>query len=141
MAGLHPAYKWYHREILEDPSRIFWTYEGHRSYRHTAPSFIFWSVPHEFYSTPEAAFPDILLEDCYHCLAYLRAGHTGFRICIDAPFSKPRLQEGGAGNASQRVAKLGRAFTRIAQDFPEYCEVRTITYRFPWTKIVRGELP
>lgn len=46
-------------------------------------------------------------------------GRHQFRVCMDAPFTKPRYAPGGQGPVEARLEKNGKAIARLATDFPK----------------------
>lgn len=84
------------------------------------------------YRYPAACFA---LEDRHLFMTAIRQGHTDFRICMDAPFTKTRYQEGGQGDIKTRMWNCGRAIEQLAHDFPEYVGAKG-TFPTPWQFII-----
>lgn len=129
MAGMHSTAKHFDRHAI---ARGVATVENYRTYR--APGFIFHAVPHAWYTKYAYAPGCFALEDRHMMFAAIRAGHREFRVCMDAPFTKKRYEEGGQGDIEKRRWNCGRAIEQLAHDFPEYMGVRG-TWATPWKAI------
>lgn len=124
MAGYHNTASHFDRGKIGKATEV----NGLRSYPGVA--MIFQCYPDTFYSRyvyPEQSFG---LDDRHFSLWALKNG-MDFRVCMDAPFTKTRYQEGGQGPVEIRARKTGLAIARLASDFPEYVGA-VGTLRIPW---------
>jgi len=118
------------------------TIDGLRFYRKIG--MMFWCHPHELYSkcTYLPGDPSMLdcqmaggMEDHTIALAYLTRGFTNFVVCMDAPFKKKRFQPGGQGTSVERAWKIGLAWQRLGNRFPDFMsEVRMV---WPYSKFYK----
>lgn len=104
------------------------TVNGLRSYPGVA--MILQCYEHRLYNRYEYPWDSYGLDDRHLALWALKQGY-GFRVCMDAPFTKSRYQEGGQGPVEVRAVKTGLAIARLAADFPEYVGA-VGTLRIPW---------
>jgi hypothetical protein len=98
--------------------------------------FIFHAMPHAWYakySYPPGCFA---LEDRHMMLSAINAGHSEFRVCMDAPYSKSRYQAGGQGDINKRRWNCGRSIEQLAHDFPFDVGARG-TFPLPWQMIMK----
>jgi hypothetical protein len=96
---------------------------------------IFQCYPRDLYEPyvyPDEAFG---LDDRHYYLWLLNRGHANFRVCMDAPFTKSRYQEGGQGPVDMRAEKNGKAIARLAKDFPKLVGAQG-TLRIPWQLLI-----
>jgi hypothetical protein len=137
MAGMHNTAPHFDRGKI--PRAV--TVHGLRSYPSVA--MIFQCYPHDLYAQyryPSDAFG---LDDRHFFLWAIQHGVTQFRVCMDAPFTKSRYQDGGQGDIATRLANNGRAIARLAMDFPRHVGA-TGTLRLPWQLILdmeKGKMP
>lgn len=96
-----------------------------------------------FQCYPRALYKDYVyppdaygLDDRHYYLWLLSQGHTEFRVCMDAPFTKSRYQHGGQGNLNERARKCGLAIARLASEFPSFVGAMG-TLRIPWQHIIK----
>jgi hypothetical protein len=116
------------------------TIDGLRFYRKIG--MMFWAFPHELYSRIryiEKPFPPRVnpgaMEDHTAALGCLKLGCTTFVVCMDAPFQKKRFQKGGSGNPVARAQKIGHAWYRLGELYPDYMgEVRMV---WPYAKFYK----
>ena len=130
MAGMHSTAAHFDRNLIIKKVRV----GGYTSY--PGIGFIFHAVPHAWYakySYPPGCFA---LEDRHMMLSAIAAGHSEFRVCMDAPFSKSRYQLGGQGDISKRRWNCGRAIEQLAHDFPREVGSRG-TLPLPWQFIMK----
>ena len=125
MAGMHNTAIHFDRGKI---GRAVNTY-GLRSYPCVA--MIFQTYPHDVYARYAYPADAYGLDDRHFFLWCIAQGITEFRVCMDAPFTKSRYQEGGQGSIRERMVKTGRAIARLATDFPELVGA-TGTLRIPW---------
>lgn len=129
MAGMHNTAAHFDRGKIGKVETV----NGLRSYPSVA--MIFQCYPHALYAGyryPEEAFG---LDDRHFFLWCLAMKVTEFRVCMDAPFTKARYQEGGQGSVDVRAAKTGRAIARLASDFPKFVGAQG-TLRIPWQMLI-----
>lgn len=98
--------------------------------------FIFHWMPHAWYARYTYPGGCFALEDRHMMLSAIDAGHTEFRVCMDAPYSKSRYQEGGQGNIQKRQWNCGKSIEQLAHDFPMYVGARG-TFPLPWKFILQ----
>lgn len=128
--GMHSTAAHFDRNLIEQKETVdgWTTYPG--------INFIFHAVPHAWYakySYPRGCFA---LEDRHMMLSAIDAGHREFRVCMDAPFSKSRYQQGGQGDITKRQWNCGRAIEQLAHDFPAMVGARG-TLPLPWQFIIK----
>ena len=129
MAGMHSTAAHFDRNAIGQKKRI----GGYDSYPTVA--MIFHCVSTAWlrnYRYPGDCFA---LEDRHMIFTAIRNGVRDFRVCMDAPFTKPRYQEGGQGAISDRMWKCGKSIERLAHDFPEYVGAKG-TFPTPWKFIM-----
>jgi hypothetical protein len=108
------------------------TVAGLRFYNKIA--MMFWCFPHELFSKLRYPLDRGCMEDHYAALTCLRMGAT-FVTCMDAPFKKKRFRPGGQGNFTERAKKIGYAWIRMGEMFPEFMgEVRMV---WPYAKFYK----
>lgn len=130
VCGLHSTAPHFDRNLIIRKETVdgWTTYPG--------INFIFHAIPHAWYakySYPPGCFA---LEDRHMMLSAINAGHTEFRVCMDAPYSKSRYQAGGQGNIDKRRWNCGRSIEQLAHDFPLDVGVRG-TFPLPWQMIMK----
>lgn len=131
MAGMHSTAMHFDRNLIRRKETVggWTTYPG--------IGFIFHAVHHtwygQHYSYPRGCFA---LEDRHMMLSAIAAGHSEFRVCMDAPFSKSRYQAGGQGDIEKRRWNCGRAIEQLAHDFPREVGARG-TLPLPWQFIMK----
>lgn len=125
MAGMHNTAPHFDRGKIGKARTVF----GLRSYPTVA--MIFQVYPHDVFSRYEYPADAYGLDDRHFFLWCIAQGITEFRVCMDAPFTKSRYQEGGQGDIASRMIKTGMAIERLAHDFPQLVGA-TGTLRIPW---------
>lgn len=130
VCGMHSTAMHFDRNLIKRKETVngWTTYPG--------IGFIFHCMPHawyESYAYPESCFA---LEDRHMMLSAINAGHTEFRVSMDAPFSKSRYQRGGQGDINKRRWNCGRAIEQLAHDFPSDVGARG-TLPLPWQFIMQ----
>lgn len=131
MAGMHSTAAHFDRNLIQKKMTVdgWTTYPGF--------GFIFHAVHHMWYGMKYRYPGDCFaLEDRHMMLSAIAAGHTEFRVCMDAPFSKSRYQLGGQGDISKRRWNCGKAIERLAHDFPKEVGSRG-TFPLPWQFIMK----
>jgi hypothetical protein len=128
--GMHSTAPHFDRNLIARKQTIggWTTYPG--------INFIFHCMPHDWYakySYPRGCFA---LEDRHMMLSAIHLGHSEFRVCMDAPYTKSRYQAGGQGDIKQRQWNCGRSIEQLAHDFPMYVGVRG-TFPLPWQFILK----
>ncbi len=99
-------------------------------------NFIFHCMPHEWYAKYSYPGGCFALEDRHMMLSAIHAGHSEFRVVMDAPYSKSRYQPGGQGDIQKRQWNCGRSIEQLAHDFPTYVGARG-TFPLPWQFILK----
>lgn len=130
MAGMHNT------AMHFDRGKIGLKKTRHGLSSYPAVAAIFQCYPRSLYEPfryPEEAYG---LDDRYYYLWLLNRGHTEFRVCMDAPFTKSRYQPGGQGSLDERAEKCGRAIARLAADFPKLVGA-VGTLRIPWQHLIK----
>lgn len=127
--GMHSTAPHFDRNLIAKKQTVggWTTYPG--------INFIFHCMPHDWYawySYPGGCFA---LEDRHMMLSAIDAGHSEFRVCMDAPYSKSRYQPGGQGDIQKRQWNCGRSIEQLAHDFPLYVGARG-TFPLPWKFIL-----
>lgn len=89
---------------------------------------------YEAYTYPADAYG---LDDRHFFLWCLNRGITNFHVCMDAPYTKSRYQEGGQGSLDARAQKTGLAIARLATDFPKLVGA-VGTLRIPWQFLIES---
>lgn len=125
MAGMHNTAMHFDRGKLKHTKTLY----GLRSYPSVA--MIFQVYPHDVYSRYAYPANAYGLDDRHFFLWCISIGITDFRVCMDAPFTKSRYQEGGQGDIRSRMLKTGQAIEQLAHDFPILVGA-TGTLRIPW---------
>jgi hypothetical protein len=128
VCGMHSTAPHFDRNLIKKKETVdgWTTYPG--------INFIFHAIHNDWYakySYPPGCFA---LEDRHMMLAAINAGHTEFRVCMDAPYSKSRYQPGGQGDINKRRWNCGRSIEQLAHDFPFDVGVRG-TFPLPWQMI------
>lgn len=130
MAGMHGTAPHFDRGAIEKTKH---TVAGLQLYRNVGAIFhcvdTAWMASYEY---PPDCFA---LEDRHLFMTAISRGDTDFRICMDAPFTKTRYQEGGQGDIKKRMWNCGRSIERLARDFPEYVGAKG-TFPTPWQFII-----
>jgi len=96
---------------------------------------IFQCYPHSIYKWYQYPADAYGLDDRHFFLWCLNRGITQFHVCMDAPFTKSRYQEGGQGSLDARAQKTGMAIARLATDFPKLVGA-VGTLRIPWQFLI-----
>lgn len=130
MAGMHSTAAHFDRNLIKRKA----TAGGWTSY--PGIGFIFHAVPHVWYARYQYPKGCFALEDRHMMLSAIDAGHREFRVCMDAPFSKSRYQQGGQGDITKRQWNCGRAIEQLAHDFPAMVGARG-TLPLPWQFIIK----
>lgn len=130
MCGMHSTAPHFDRAAI----RLAQTVGGWRTY--PGIGFIFHCMPHAWYARYTYPGGCFALEDRHMMLAAIDAGHTEFRVCMDAPYSKSRYQPGGQGDIKKRQWNCGRSIEQLAHDFPSDVGVRG-TFPLPWKFIMK----
>ncbi len=130
MAGMHSTAMHFDRNLINKKQTVdgWTTYPGF--------GFIFHAVHHTWYAKYSYPRDCFALEDRHMMLSAIAAGHSEFRVSMDAPFSKSRYQLGGQGDISKRRWNCGKAIERLAHDFPSEVGSRG-TLPLPWQFIIR----
>lgn len=98
---------------------------------------IFQCYPHSLYKDYRYPPDAYGLDDRHFFLWCLSKGVIQFHVCMDAPYTKSRYQEGGQGSLDSRAQKTGMAIARLATDFPKF--VGAIgTLRIPWQFLIES---
>lgn len=125
VAGMHNTALHFDRGKIKY-AKTLW---GLRSY--PAVAMIFQVYPHVLYAEYRYPADAYGLDDRHFFLWCIARGVTDFRVCMDAPFTKSRYQDGGQGTIRERMVKTGHAIARLAVDFPGLVGA-TGTLRIPW---------
>jgi len=132
MAGMHSTAPHFDRHAIAKGKE---TVNGLTSY--PTVSAIYHAVPRKWYQRYE--YPDrcFALEDRHMFMCGIKAGMRfgDFRVCMDAPFSKSRYQQGGQGSIEERMFKCGWSIEQLAHDHPEFVGARG-TFPTPWQFIL-----
>lgn len=134
MSGLHRVSLHFDRNRIAKGTK---TINGLRSY--ASVSMMLTCVPAKIwndYTFPHDAYA---LEDRHLFLWAIDRGYVEFRVCLDAPFRKPRYQKGGQGSLDERAYKCGLSIAQLAKDFPAYVGSNG-TLRIPWDYILKRKL-
>lgn len=99
-------------------------------------NFIFHCMPHDWYAKYSYPGGCFALEDRHMMLSAIDQGHSEFRVCMDAPYTKSRYQDGGQGDIKKRQWNCGRSIEQLAHDFPMYVGARG-TFPLPWQFILK----
>jgi hypothetical protein len=129
-SGMHPTAAHFDRNLVAQKQTVggWTTYPG--------IGFIFHCMPHAWYARYTYPGGCFALEDRHMMLSAIDAGHTEFRVCMDAPYSKSRYQPGGQGDIKKRQWNCGRSIEQLAHDFPLYVGARG-TFPLPWKFILQ----
>jgi len=136
MAGMHSTAPHFDRhaiaaskEQVGDANQKYTIYSAVGAIYHAVPRS--W---YERYSYPPQCFA---LEDRHMFMSAIKQGfrYGDFRVCMDAPFSKSRYQEGGQGSIVERMMKCGWSIEQLAHDHPEYVGAKG-TFPTPWKFIL-----
>jgi hypothetical protein len=130
MAGMHNTAPHFDRGKI----KLAKTVNGLRSYPTVA--MIFQCYPHALYSRYQYPVDAYGLDDRHFFLWCIANKVKHFRVCMDAPFTKSRYQEGGQGPVEERMTKNGLAIARLATDFPKLVGA-TGTLRLPWQFLLK----
>lgn len=130
MCGMHSTATHFDRNLIKRKETVdgWITYPG--------IGFIFHCMPHAWYSRYEYPASCFALEDRHMMLSAINAGHTEFRVSMDAPFSKSRYAAGGQGDINKRRWNCGRSIEQLAHDFPSDVGARG-TLPLPWQFIMQ----
>lgn len=130
VCGMHSTAPHFDRNLIKRKETVdgWTTYPG--------IGFIFHVMPHKWYETYQYPSGCFALEDRHMMLSAINAGHTEFRVCMDAPYSKSRYQPGGQGDINKRRWNCGRSIEQLAHDFPSDVGVRG-TFPLPWQMIMK----
>lgn len=130
MCGMHSTAPHFDRNLILKKATVggWTTYPG--------IGFIFHCMPHAWYAKYRYPGGCFALEDRHMMLTAIHAGHTEFRVCMDAPYSKSRYQPGGQGDIVKRQWNCGRSVEQLAHDFPQYVGARG-TFALPWQFILK----
>lgn len=102
-----------------------------------AVAMIFQCYPHSLYSEYRYPADAYGLDDRHFFLWCLSKGVTQYHVCMDAPYTKSRYQEGGQGSLDARAMKTGLAIARLATDFPKMVGA-VGTLRIPWQFLIES---
>jgi hypothetical protein len=132
MAGMHSTAPHFDRHAIAKGKE---TLNGLTSY--PTVSAIYHAVPRKWYRTYEYPKRCFALEDRHMFMCGIKAGMRfgDFRVCMDAPFSKSRYQQGGQGSIEERMFKCGWSIEQLAHDHPEFVGARG-TFPTPWQFIL-----
>lgn len=130
MAGMHSTAPHFDRHRIAEKE------ERHGLTTYPTVGMIFHCVPTAWlrnYRYPGDCFA---LEDRHMIFTAIQAGTRNFRVCMDAPFTKSRYQEGGQGSIEDRMWKCGKSIERLAHDFPSYVGIKG-TFPTQWQNILK----
>ena len=130
VCGMHSTAPHFDRNLIKHKEVVdgWTTYPG--------INFIFHAIHNDWYAKYSYPAGCFALEDRHMMLSAINAGHTEFRVCMDAPYSKSRYQPGGQGDINKRRWNCGRSIEQLAHDFPLDVGVRG-TFPLPWQMIMK----